>query len=117
MLRYELVQTLRISSWTRAWRPGRRRSSSATAEVQHRDVARAIRCLPERFTDRLPDRTLQRLSIAASGGQWEQVMGDLIASLRAHNQPVTAEERDQLLAVLEALSLPTTPLHDLTMRG
>jgi hypothetical protein len=115
MPRHELVQTLRRSLLIRAWRPGRR-GSCGTARVEHRELAQAIRCLPERFTDRLPDRTLQRISIAASGGQWQQVLDDLIGSLHAYNQPVTAEERDQLRAALEALSLPTGPLHDLGMR-
>ncbi|MBC6457862.1 hypothetical protein HKK72_08100 [Actinomadura sp. HBU206391] len=82
----------------------------------HRELALAIRRLPERFTDRLPDRTLQRISIAASGGQWQQVLDDLIGSLHAYNQPVTVEERDQLRAALEALRLPIAPLHDLDMR-
>jgi hypothetical protein len=116
MPRHELVQTLRRSLLIRAWRPGRRGPNCGTVRVGHRELAQAIRCLPERFTDRLPDRTLQRISIAASGGQWQQVLDDLIGSLHAHNQPVTAEERDQLHAALEALSLPTGPLHELDMR-
>jgi hypothetical protein len=115
MLRHELVQTLRLLTFTRARRPGRRPSQDAP-RLEQREVARAVRCLPGRFTDRLPARTLQRISIAASGGQWERVVADLIASLRAHNQPVTPEERDQLHAVLKTLRLPTGALFDLDMR-
>jgi hypothetical protein len=117
MLRHELVQTLRVLLLTRTWhRPGQRRKTRETVKLEQREVARAVRCLPGRFTDRLPERTLQRISIAASGGQWERVMADLIASLRAHNQSVTPEERDQLHALLEALNLPTGALHDLHTR-
>ena len=116
MPRHELVQTLRRSLLIRSWRPGRRGQVCKTVTVGHRELAQAIRRLPERFSDRLPDRTLQRISIAASGGQWQQVLDDLIASLHAFNQPVTAEEHDQLRAALEALSLPTGPLHELVTR-
>jgi hypothetical protein len=117
MLRHELVQTLRLLLLIRTrLRPGPRRKSSEKVKLEQREVARAVRCLPGRFTDRLPERTLQRISIAASGGQWERVMADLIASLRAHNQPVTPAERDELQTVLEALGLPTGALRDLHTR-
>jgi hypothetical protein len=117
MLRHELVQTLRLLLVTHTrYRPRWARKTRETVKLEQREVARAVRCLPGRFTDRLPERTLQRISIAASGGQWERVMADLIASLRAHNQPVTPEERDRLRTLLEALSLPTGALHDLRTR-
>lgn len=116
MLRWELVQTLRLTSMARGWRHRHRRPQDEATKVEQRALARAVRCLPERFTDRLPDRTVQRLSIAASSGQWAQVLDDLISSLHAHNQPVTPDERDQLHAVLKALSLPTGPLRELDTR-
>jgi len=39
------------------------------------------------------------------------------ASLAAHNTPVTAAERDELLALLEAMDMPTDPISKLNVQG
>ena len=41
----------------------------------------------------------------------------LAASLAAHKSPVTAAERDELLALLEAMHMPTDPIADLNVQG
>jgi hypothetical protein len=41
----------------------------------------------------------------------------LAASLAAHNTPVTPEERDELRALLEAMSMPTDPIEQLNVQG
>jgi hypothetical protein len=41
----------------------------------------------------------------------------LDASLAAHHTPVTAAERDELLALLEAMDMPTDPIAELNVQG
>ena len=42
---------------------------------------------------------------------------DHSASLAAHKTPVTPEERDELLALLEAMNMPTDPIELLNVQG
>ena len=37
--------------------------------------------------------------------------------LAAHHAPVTAAERDELLALLEAMGMPTDPVAELNVQG
>jgi len=41
----------------------------------------------------------------------------LAASLAAHHTPVTAAERDELLALLRATGMPTDPIESLNVQG
>jgi hypothetical protein len=85
--------------------------------MEHRELAQAIRRLPQQYHGRIPGPRLRRITHAASSGRWEKAVADLIAYLRAHDQPVTAEERDQLRAAMGALGLPTEQLHHLHVQG
>ena len=51
------------------------------------------------------------------GGEYGELTIELAASLAAHNTPVTPEERDELLALLEAMSMPTDPIGKLNVQG
>jgi hypothetical protein len=51
------------------------------------------------------------------GGEYGELTIELAASLAAHNTPVTAAERDELLALLEATDMPTDPIGKLTVQG
>jgi hypothetical protein len=42
---------------------------------------------------------------------------ELAASLAAHHTPVTAEERDELRGLLEAMGMPTDPIKQLNVQG
>ena len=46
------------------------------------------------------------------GGEY----GEMTIALAAHNTPVTAAERDELLALLEAMSMPTDPIGKLNVQ-
>jgi hypothetical protein len=46
-----------------------------------------------------------------------ELAASLAASLAAHNTPVTAAERDELLALLEAMEMPTDPVGKLNVQG
>jgi hypothetical protein len=51
------------------------------------------------------------------GGEYEELTIELAASLAAHNTPVTAAERDELLALLEEMDMPTDPIDKLNVQG
>ena len=52
-----------------------------------------------------------------SGGEYGELTIELAASLAAHQAPVTAAERDELLALLEAMGMPTEPIGRLNVEG
>ena len=51
------------------------------------------------------------------GGEYGELTIELAAALAAHNTPVTAAERDELLALLEAMKMPTDPIGKLNVQG
>ena len=51
------------------------------------------------------------------GGEYGELTIELAASLAAHHTPVTAEERDELRELLEAMSMPTDPIEQLNVQG
>jgi hypothetical protein len=73
--------------------------------------------LPERFADRLPAADLDGLRSMARGGEWDELLGLLLAALRATRAPVTSEERDQLRAALTGWGMPADVLTDLDVGG
>jgi hypothetical protein len=78
----------------------------ARTREEQRALAEAMRGLPMRFADRLPAQTTQRIRDAAARGHWEHAVDELISALHARGEAVTAEERDRLRALLEALDMP-----------
>jgi hypothetical protein len=73
--------------------------------------------LPERFADRVTESTLWSIKRMRGGGEFGELTIELAASLAAHNTPVTAGERDELLALLEAMQMPTDPIGKLNVQG
>jgi hypothetical protein len=73
--------------------------------------------LPVRFADRVPPDTLDSIQLMDEGGEYGELAIELAASLAAHNTPVTAAERDELLALLEATDMPTDPIGKLNVQG
>ena len=53
----------------------------------------------------------------AGGGEWQELVDLLIASLALTQAPVTADERDELRSLAEAMDLPTGPLAGLNVQG
>jgi hypothetical protein len=85
--------------------------------VDSSEVARRASVLPVRFADRVPPDTLDSLRLMDEGGEYGELTIELAASLAAHNTPVTAAERDELLALLEATDMPTDPIAKLNVQG
>jgi hypothetical protein len=82
----------------------------------HRELAQTMRHLPGRYTNRLGPRTLQRVTSAAAAGQFEKAVEKLIWSLRVRAEAVTADERDELRAVLDAMNMPHDRIDSLAVR-
>ena len=81
------------------------------------EIARRASDLPQRFADRIPQETLDIIELMDGGGEYGELTIELAASLAAHHAPVTAEERDELRELLEAMNMPTEPIGRLNVQG
>lgn len=82
----------------------------------HRELARTMRYLPGLYADRISSRMLQRVTGAASAGQFEKAVDLLIRSLNARGEPVTVQERAELRAVLAAMNMPAERIDALAVQ-
>jgi hypothetical protein len=73
--------------------------------------------LPEQFADRLTESALWSVKRMRGGGEFGLMTIEITASLAAHRMPVSAAERDELLALLEAMEMPTDPIGQLNVQG
>jgi len=64
--------------------------------------------------DSRPSRGAARLSRAPQ--YTGRLTIELAAALAAHHTPVSAAERDELLALLEAMDMPTDPIAELNVQ-
>ena len=53
----------------------------------------------------------------ADCGEWQELVDLLIARLALTQAPVTADERDELRSLAEAMDLPTGPLAGFNIQG
>jgi hypothetical protein len=81
------------------------------------EIIEQAEALPDRFADRLTESALWSIKRMRGGGEYGLLTMELAASLAAHNTPVTAEERDELRALLEAMGMPTDPIGQLSVQG
>ena len=85
--------------------------------MDENEIARRASSLPQRFAGRVPPGTLEIIELMDGGGEYGELTIELAASLAAHDTPVTAAERDELLALLEAMDMPTDPIAKLNVQG
>ena len=85
--------------------------------MDDKEIARRASSLPRRFADRVPPQTLEIMQLMDGGGEYGELTIELAASLAAHHTPVTAAERDELRALLEAMGMPTDPIAELNVQG
>ena len=85
--------------------------------MDEHEIARRASSLPGRFADRIPPRTLEIIELMRGGGEYGEMTIELAAALAAGGVAVTAGERDELLALLEAMGMPTEPIAELNVRG
>ena len=81
------------------------------------EVARRASALPTGFADRVPPDTLESIQLMNEGGEYGELTIELAASLAANHAPVTPAERDELLALLQAMGQPTDPIERLNVQG
>ena len=77
------------------------------------DVIQRVEALPDRYADRVRPQDLDGMRSMADGGEWQELMDLLIASLSLTRAPVTADERDELRSLAEAMDLPADQLAEL----
>jgi hypothetical protein len=85
--------------------------------MDEREIARRASALPGRFADRIPPRTLESLKLMEAGGEYGELTIELAASLAASHAPVTRGERDELAALLTAMTMPEDPIEKLNVQG
>jgi hypothetical protein len=81
------------------------------------EIIEKAEALPDRYANRLTESALWSIKRMRGGGEYGELTIELAASLAAHRAPVTAAERDELRALLEAMDLPTDPIAELNVQG
>jgi len=81
------------------------------------EIIEKAEALPDRFADRLTESVLWSVKRMRGGGEYGLLTIELAAALAASKSPVTAAERDELLALLKAMHMPTDPIAELNVQG
>jgi hypothetical protein len=71
------------------------------------EIAERAHALPDTFADRLDPADLAAVREYAEVGEWGEEIDLLLSSLRAGRRQVTAAERSELIALLQAMGMPT----------
>jgi hypothetical protein len=85
--------------------------------VNEADVIQRVEALPDRYADRVRPQDLDGMRSMADGGEWQELMDLLIASLNVTRAPVTADERNELRSLAQAMELPADQLAELHVLG
>jgi hypothetical protein len=85
--------------------------------VNEADVVQRVEALPDRYADRVRPQDLDGMRSMADGGEWQELVDLLIASLSLTRAPVTADERNELRSLAQAMDLPADQLAELHVLG
>jgi hypothetical protein len=85
--------------------------------VNEAEVIERAETLPGRYADRVRPQDLDGMRSMADGGEWQELVDLLIASLAMTQALVTSCERDELRTLAEAMDLPADQLAGLNVRG
>lgn len=96
--------------------PGSRQEPEGD-KVNEAEVIKQAEALPDRYADRVRPQDLDGMRSMADGGEWQELVDLLIASLAMTQAPVTSGERDELRTLAEAMDLPTDQLAGLNVQG
>ena len=77
------------------------------------ELAKRAYALPARFADRVNPADLATIREYAEVGEWGEEVDLLLACLGSARHSVTAEERGELVALLDAMGWPSTPVDQL----
>ena len=81
------------------------------------DVIQRVEALPDRYANRVRPQDLDGMRSMADGGEWQELIDLLIASLNVTRAPVTADERNELRSLAQAMDLPADQLAELHVLG
>lgn len=81
------------------------------------EVIEHTEALPDRYADRVRPEDLDGMRSMADGGEWLELVDLLLASLTLTQAAVTADERDELRSLAEAMDLPVASLTGLNVQG
>lgn len=81
------------------------------------EVIKRAETLPDRYANRVRPQDLDGMRSMADGGEWQELVDLLIASLAMTQAPVTSGERDELRTLAEAMDLPTDQLAGVNVQG
>lgn len=84
--------------------------------MDEHELARRAKLLPDTFANRVGDE-LPILRSHAAGGEWGELVDDLLATLVHFGAPVTAAEHDELVALAEATNEGAEYIGKLTVVG
>jgi hypothetical protein len=85
--------------------------------MKESEVIERVEGLPERYAGRVRLEDLDGMRSMAGGGEWQELVELLVASLGLTQASVSAAERDELKSLLEAMNLPTDALTDVKVGG
>jgi hypothetical protein len=83
--------------------------------MDEHEIARRVSKLPKRFATRIDQKKLEGLRAMSRGGEHGELTIELAATLAADGTPVSAVERDELQALLDAMGMPTDPIQHLSL--
>jgi hypothetical protein len=98
------------------WQPGSRQEPEGDT-VRESEVIERAKALPDRYTNRVRPQDLDGMRSMSDGGEWQELVDLLIASLAMTQAAVTSSERDELRLLLEAMDLPVAQLAELNVQG
>jgi len=84
--------------------------------MDEHEIARRASKLPGQFATRLDQKKLEGLRAKKGGGEYGELTIELAATLAASCVSVSASERDELQALLDAMGVPTEPIQHLLVR-
>ena len=67
------------------------------------EVIEHTEALPDHYADRVRPEDLKGMRSMADGGEWQELVDLLIASLTLTQAPITTDERDELRSLAEAI--------------
>jgi hypothetical protein len=85
--------------------------------VNESEVIEHTEALPDRYANRVRPEDLDGMRSMAEGGEWQELVDILIASLALTQASVTQDERDELNSLLEAMDMPTNALAGLNIQS
>lgn len=81
------------------------------------EVIERVEALPDRYSGRVRPQDLDGMRSMADGGEWQELVDVLIASLAMTQARISSSERDELKSLAEAMDLPTDQLAGLNVQG